>query len=58
MVEVVGDLWVHLAQPLLKQGHAKQNMSRWPQEISTEETPQPLGNLCQCSVTHTAQKCF
>jgi len=32
-------------------------MSRWLLKISKKKTPQPLGNLYQCSITRTAQKC-
>jgi len=32
--------------------------SRWLLKISKEKTPQPLGRLRQCSLTHTAQKCL
>ena len=52
MGEVGRDLWVHLAQPLLSrvtQNRVSRTTSRWLLKIS-KETPQPLGNLCQCSI--------
>jgi len=53
-------LWVHLAQPQLQQGHQSsvpRPMSRRLLKISKEGTLQPLGSLCQCSVTCTAHIC-
>lgn len=50
--------WVHLDQPLLKQGYLLQNAKGHVQvllEISKEETLQSLGSLWQCSSTYTAQ---
>ena len=46
-------------QPLSQQEHPQQGArptSRQLLHISREETPQPLGSLCQCSVSCTAQK--
>jgi len=57
--EAGGDLWVHLLQPLLKQGLTEQSAQdhiRWLLKISVEKTTQPLGILC--STPYTAQKCF
>ena len=34
-------------------------MPRWLLKIFKEETPTAsLGNLCQCSITHTVRTCF
>ena len=55
VAEAGGGLCVPLAQPLPKQGHPEQGaLSRQLLKISPQKTPQPLGSLCQDSVTHTA----
>lgn len=58
ITEAGGHLWGHLVQTLLKQQHPEQELrpaSKWVLEIPKEETPRPLGSLCQHSVTHTSQ---
>lgn len=53
-------LYVHLAHPFSSratQSRVPMPMAKWLLEI-TKETWQPLGSLCQCSVTHTVQKFF
>jgi len=60
MAEFGKALWVHLAQLPLHQGHqgrVPRPMSRQPWKISKEESPQPLGSLCYCSLSCTAKKC-
>ena len=63
MVETGKARCVHLVQPLgpiwAKQGQqsrVSRTVSRWLLKNFKEETPQPLGSLCQW--LHTAQKCF
>ena len=60
MAEVGRDLWRSLAQSLFQQGHPEQSAQSHIQAASEDpqgRDPQPLGSLCQGSITHTAQKC-
>jgi len=53
-------LWIPQSQPRCSratQSRVPRPTARWLLETSKEETPQPLGSLCQCSVTCTAQQC-
>lgn len=59
MVDVGRVLWVHLVQPLFKQGSQKRKprpTTRQLLELSKEETLHPPGSLCQQSITYRAQK--
>lgn len=58
MAEVGMDLWVHLDQPLLKQGHPGQSAQAHVQVAfdylqGWRLHSLPLGSLCQHSVTFT-----
>jgi len=58
MIEVGRHLWVSSrAQGGLRYDTLHNIMARWLLESSREEIPQPLGSLCQCSATRTAQQC-
>jgi len=58
MIEVGRHLWVSSrAQGGLRYNTLHNIMARWLLESSREEIPQPLGSLCQCSGTRTAQHC-
>lgn len=61
MVLVGGDLWVYLALPLLKQGYLEQgvqdNIQATFEDLQGGNPTAYLGNLCQCSITHTTQQC-
>ena len=58
--------WLRLEAPLGASGptlpqHSHPELGPRPvsrQLFSKEANPWPLGSLCQCSVTHTALKCF
>lgn len=55
------DVWIHLDQPPLRHGHTEQGTQAHVQaalKISKEETPQPLGRLCQCSVSCATHNFF
>lgn len=59
MVDVGRVLWVHLVQPLFKQGSQKRKprpTTRQLLELSKEETLHPPGSLCQQTITYRAQK--
>jgi len=59
MTEARRDLWFHLFQPLLKQRLLECDTYVHVQAaFNGGEPTASLGNLCQCSVTHTAEKCF
>lgn len=50
--------WVSLLQPLLKQSSVQDHTQAAPEDTQAK-TPQPLcGNLCQWSISLTAQKSF
>ena len=60
MAEAGRALGIPQAHPISSratQSKMHRTTARWLLEISMEETPQPLGSLCQCFVTHTTQKC-
>lgn len=48
----------HFYSSRITQGRLSRPTSRWLLNVSEEDIPQPLGNLCQSSSTHTAQNCF
>ena len=52
-----GSLWPTSHCSRATQSRVPRPTSRQLLETSREETPQPLGNLCQCSITCTVQKC-
>lgn len=60
MAEAGRDFWAHLVQHLLKQGHQEEGalhhawVTFWDLQGDSVAS---LGNLCQCSITHTV-KCF
>jgi len=56
--ETTGSMWPNPCSSRDTQSRVPGAVSRWLLEISKEETPQHLGSLCHCSVTHTAEKCF
>ena len=61
MTEVGTHLWVHLSNLCSSrdtQSRVPRPMSKWLLETYKEKTSQPLGSLCQCSVTYAVQKCF
>ena len=62
MVGVSRSIWVHLLQPLLQQGHPAQGAQSRIQvafgDLQERDSTASLGNLCQCSIACTAQKCF
>ena len=54
------DTFVPLTQPpssRATQSRVPRATARQLLEISKEDTPEPLGSLCQCSTSYTAQKC-
>jgi len=53
---ISGFTWHNACSNRNTQSRVPSPMSRWFLKISKEETPQPLSNLCQCSITCTAQK--
>lgn len=54
MAEIGRDLWVHQAQLLLRQAHPLQRAQDHVQvAFGDVQMIQPLGHLCQCSVTCT-----
>jgi len=60
MVEAGRALCFPLAHSLSSratQSRVHMAMARQLLKFSKEDTPQPLGSLCQCSTTYTAQKC-
>ena len=61
MVEAGSALWVHRAHPALHQGHQSRGPGLHPgscwRSLRSRPHTQPLGSLCQCSITCTAQKC-
>lgn len=60
-VEVGRDIFVHLVRSGLQQGYPHQGAQAHIQvllEISKEETLQPQRILCQCCISHAAQKYF
>lgn len=61
MVEVVRNLWVHIAQPLLQQGSQSRDAQVHNQVTFghlQEDSRASLSSLYQNSITHTAQKFF
>ena len=58
MAEEGKDLWVHLAQTLLKSRHPQQGAQDHVQAASEDLLAFSLVSVCQCSVTCTEQKCF
>lgn len=61
IVEMGRNIWIHLDQPLLRHGHTEQGTQAHVQTAlknSKEETPQHLGRLYQCSLTHATQNFF
>ena len=60
MAEVERALWIPQFQPHCSratQSRVPRPTARQLLEISEKETPQPLENVCQCSVTCAARKC-
>lgn len=57
LVVTFGTIWSTPCWSRDIQGNVPRSTSRQLLEISKKETPQPLDNLWQCSVTWTAQKC-
>ena len=61
MAEVGRDLWVHLAQPLLQQGHPEQGAQAHVQAVLEDlqggDSTAPLDSLRQCSATCTEKEC-
>jgi len=55
---ISGSIWPSPCSSRDTQNRGSRTMSRHLLKICKEETPQPLGSLCQCSITCTAQKCF
>jgi len=61
MAEAGRALWIHQAQPPLHQGPQSRGPGPRPgscwMSLRSRSHTQPLGSLCQCSITYTAQKC-
>lgn len=59
LVDVGRHLWVHLVQSLLKQWQGTQDdVQVTSEDLQEGGLTTSLGNLCQCFITCTRQKCF